>query len=452
MNVVLITAVWGTWHCDAFARATLPTLLASGNLPALAAAHTCRYVFYSTGESVARLEALPGFAQLRSLFPVEMNVMATRDSISSDMHLLAWQQAVDAARDARAAAVSLHPDVLWSDGSMAFLGRALSAGRKAVVVPNIRVIFETIVPELADYRRDKNGAVAVSGGDAAALALRHLHPSAAATIPGGDYSAASTGIFWPVPSQGLLLRHASRPAIAAVPHEAPLDLEFYMRQTGDPDAVLNVNDVDEMLMLSLAPLFKDFGLFDLSHPLTPLKIGLWCAHPQNDTPLNPWYAGQSLRLPWSRQSDETAWAAAARDSDGFMQETVVASRAIQLVNLLSQHGCVLAARLLAFALHETTLTGKLRCAPRNVPVILVPNDRALTDLREPPLAELLTAGNEEKLVNQMLLHYRPDWTKEIAEREMREAGIGIEASIASPRFDVIVIERAISGKSYTQDD
>lgn len=442
MQVVLITAVWGPWHCDAFARAALPTLLASGNLPTLAAAHACRYLIFSTGESAARLESMPALARLRALMPVEMNIMEPNDSISSKMHLFAWERAVGAARAAQAAAVSVHPDVVWSNGSLAFLGRAFAAGRKAIVLPNIRVISETMIPELDERPRDPAGAICITGAEAADMALRHFHPLAAASIAGGDRSAAATEIFWPVPDQGLLLRHASRPAIAAVPHACALDLEFYMRDMRDASAVVNVTDCADMAMLSLAPLFKDFGLVNRRHPLRPLELGGWCAHPQNDTPLNEWYAAQSLPLRRLGPADDAAWSRAKRDSDDFMTRAVVASAAVQLVGALRRQGCLTAARVLALALHETSLDRRLRCptAERRA-VVLAPSEAAWAALGEPRLAELLAPGNEERLLELLLLHYRPDWADETADQAVREAGINVERSLEMPRFRVLIIDR-----------
>jgi len=444
MDVVLITAVWGPWHCDAFARAALPTLLARGNLPALAAAHSCRYVFFSTGESVGRLDATPAMAQLRALMPVDVTIMAPLDSIGSQMHLSAWETAVAVAREAKAAAVSVHPDVVWSDGSLNYLARVLSAGAKAVVLPNIRVISETIVPELERWPRDANGAIAIDGDAAAAMALRHLHPCAAATIPGGPHSAAATEIFWPIPGEGLLLRHASRPAIAAVPHACSLDLEFYMRDMRDASAVVNVTDCADMTMLSLAPLFKDFGLVSHAHPLRPLELGRWCAHPQNDTPLNAWYAQQSQMLALRGARDERAWSRGKHESDAFMARAGVAGEAIKLIDALRRNGCLMAARVLALALCETALDRRVRRPAVDAgAIILAPGDAAFARFGKERLAEILAPGNEQLLLDLVLSHYRPNSSVEAVELAMREVGIGIEGSFEMPRFRLFVIDRVL---------
>jgi hypothetical protein len=442
MQVFLITAIWGPWHIDAYLRVTLPTLLAENNIPALAREHDCRYRMFTTEVSAKRLEDAPGVARLRELIPVDVIVMAPEDALSSDVHLKAWQQAVDEATLAQAAAVSVHPDAPWSNGSFAFLARALSEGRKALVVPNIRVVSETFVPALEACRA--GDVIALSGPDICALALKHLHPLSIAMVPQVGQSASATEIYWGVQGQGLSLRHASRPAIAAVPHACSLDLEFYMREVKDKDAVVNVTDVNQMLMLSLAPLFKDFSLMEPAHQASSLLLGRWCAHPQNDTPLKDWYAGQSLRLPLGPDGDEAVWKEAELAGDTFMSHASVNLASVNLHYALRQPNCRTVAKVLALALHETRLDQRVRCPPLGRQgVVLAPNDAAFALFGKDRLAELLLPGNEEHLLDLMLFHYRPDWTREQAERAMVRAGIGITAWAFTDRLCVLVIERVL---------
>jgi hypothetical protein len=109
-------------------------------------------------------------------------------------------------------------------------------------------------------------------------------------------------------------RHASRPAIVAV----PLPVEFYTRKIEYLDAVCYVSDVKQMFMLGLAPLFKDFGLLTPGHKVTPLLVRRWRAHPQHDMPLKDYFAGQSWRLPIGPDTDNFKRRQTDRDADAFM--------------------------------------------------------------------------------------------------------------------------------------
>jgi hypothetical protein len=442
MKVSLTTAVWGPWHVDAFLRATLPTLLADGNLPALARAHDCSYRIFTTKVSAERLDRTPGMARLHQLMPVEIRVMAQDDSLSSDVHLIAWEHAVEVAVAEGAAIVSVHPDTPWSNGSFAFMARALTEGKEVFVVPNVRAISETFVPALEALRTDD--AIELSGIDMSILALKHLHPLSASMIPQIGYSASATEVYWGVPGEGLCLRHASRPAIAAIPRKVPLDTEFYTRSISNWEGVFNTTDVSQMLMISLAPLFKDFGLLTPGHEVTPLLLGKWCAHPQNDTPLKDYFAAQSLRLPIKPQSDNAIWQWAERAADAFMSETSADLAAVNLYYTLRRMTCKTAAGILAMALHETNLAQGLQCpslGPQGV--VIVPGEEAFAQFGNARLAELLAPGNETRLVEFLLRHYRPDWDRAQAEQEMARIGVSITEVDATDKLSVLVIDRVL---------
>ncbi len=443
MQVLRTTAVWGTWHIDAYLRVTLPTLLAEGNFPALGREHDCQYRVFTTAASTERIESAPGMAELRKVMPVDIRVMARDDKLASDAHLTAWQQAVDEAIVTRSAVVSVHPDTPWSNGSFAFMSRALSAGKEVLVVPNVRVISETLVPVLeAALDGDK---IELSGIDMSALALRHLHPLSVSMVPQVGYSASATEIYWGVAGHGLLLRHASRPAIAAVPSKVPLDIEFYTRQISDQNVVFNVTDVNQMFMLSLAPLFKDFGLITLGHKVTPLSLGRWCAHPQNDTPLKDYFAAQSLRLPNGRSTDEASWRREERSADAFMKQASVDLAAVNLHYALRHRGCKTAAGILSLALAETELATQFPCPPLGRQgVALAPNDVAFAEFGLSRLEELLAPGNEKQLSELLRLHYRPDLSRDEAEQLIANAGIAITATTATDRVCIFVIDRVLT--------
>jgi hypothetical protein len=446
MKVILTTAVWGAWHIDAYLRVTLPTLLAHENLPALARDHSCTYRLFTTTMSRGRLESAPGIAQLRRLMVVDIEEIASDDRLASDFHLAVWQKVVDEAVEKNSAVVSLHPDTPWSNGSFAFMSRGLTEGKEVFIVPNVRVVSETFLPALEAARRGE--AIALSGDSMSALALRHFHPLSGAMVPQIGYSATATEIYWGVKGKGLSLRHASRPAIAAIPRAVPLDIEFYTRKINNMNGVFNVTDVNQMFMLSLAPLFKDFGLITPEHKVTPLLVGRWCAHPQNDTPLKDYFAAQSLRMPLGPDKDGPEWEKGAREGDEFMNEVSVHLAAVNLHYAMRAQGCWAAAGVLAMALHETDLAKKVRCpALGQEGVALVPSEAAFKQFGKEKLEKLLAPGSEAQLLDFMLSHYRPDWNRKRAEREMAEAGITVTATASTDRLAVMVIDRVMAAET-----
>lgn len=444
MRILLTTAVWGAWHIDAYLRVTLPTLLAHNNLPALARDHKCAYYIFTTTTSRSRVESAPAIAHLRRFMLVDIVEITSDDRLASDAHLTVWQNVVDEAVKNGTAVVSLHPDTPWSNGSFAYMSRGLNEGKQAFVVPNIRVVSETFIPALEDARR--GDTIAMSGDRMAALALRHFHPLGGAMMPQVGYSASATEIYWGVKGKGVSLRHASRPAIAAIPRAVPLDIEFYTRKIADVNAVFNVTDANQMLMLSLAPLFKDFGLITPEHQANPMLIGRWCAHPQNDTPLKDYFAAQELRMPLDpADSSGAEWDQGTREGDAFMKEASVDLAAVNLHYALRGEGCRKAASVLSLALHETDLAKRITCPPLGKQgVVLAPSEAAFAEFGEERLKRLLAPGHEQELVDFLLLHYRPDWGREDGIRALEAAAIPRIATTSTDRLVVFVIDRVLT--------
>lgn len=402
MRFDFVIAVWGPWHLDAFNRAMAPSLLAPGNLPALAARHQCCVRIFTTETSAARLNELATFRRLHDVATVDMRVSGSGDHMSSNFHLAWWQQAIEQARAENAIIISAHPDVMWSSNSFTSIGREFEAGKKAVVVPNIRVAAETFLPAVEKLTSDC--VLNISGADAAALAVRHLHPLSAGELAGCADTATATTMLSPAPGRGIVLRHASRPAIAANPRLCQLDLEFYVRDVTDPAEVYNLTDVSDMLMLSIAPIFKDTGLFTFGESMTPLHLARWCAHPQNDTPLSASYARDPLLLGIDPTADPQSLKADSAPGDDFMERTVRLIPATKVFNALTDLGCSRAAAILALALHETD---PLSWPAASLPItILAPDDDAIAS-RDIADARLLAVGHEAELVASLASYVIP---------------------------------------------
>src|SRR5581483_9365276 len=72
MLIHLSTVVWGTWHIEAFLEVNLPSLLAPGNLPVLAARHQTEYFIYTTAEDIPRIESSPAFIRAKAFLPIQL--------------------------------------------------------------------------------------------------------------------------------------------------------------------------------------------------------------------------------------------------------------------------------------------------------------------------------------------------------------------------------------------
>ena len=70
LKVKFLTVIWGARYIDEFARISLPSYLADGNLPALAAGTDLEILVMTSRASVPAFEDKPAFEALRRLCPV----------------------------------------------------------------------------------------------------------------------------------------------------------------------------------------------------------------------------------------------------------------------------------------------------------------------------------------------------------------------------------------------
>jgi hypothetical protein len=407
MKFDIATVVWGQWHCHALRSVMLPTLLAPQNLPAMAQRGEVRYRIFTTAHDKPRLEALPILRRLAAAIAVE--IIAGSDDVNPDpVHHLRWyHRAVTEARESKAIVVFAPPDVLWSDGTFTNLAAVMAHGSAACAAPYLRVVSETCVPEVEErQRRDPAQALAIAPGDLVALALRHLHPLTAAIFARSPHSRPTLEMIWPVPCEGLLLRHAVRELFALDPTRVTASDYFYAATVADPRDLHIVTDSDDMLMLSLAPLMKDIGdigIYIPHHRPEPIDVARSSLHPLNDTPFNDMFIRQAVRLHTGAMT-EARWRSTEARAEAAFHQVLVLRQAMQIWKALHAEGCHYAARLLAAAIETTPLASRWR--RRGPLAIFAPRDIAFA-FTGPSLPAMLAPGAEHHLLHFIENHVKP---------------------------------------------
>ena len=100
--IQLLVPVWGATYTSQFVEVSLPTLLSPGNLPALAKALPCKFIFLTSSTDATDLQDHAAIHYLRSVCDVEFSViddLITGDNYSTTI-TLAYARAVRAAGDA----------------------------------------------------------------------------------------------------------------------------------------------------------------------------------------------------------------------------------------------------------------------------------------------------------------------------------------------------------------
>ena len=170
--ICVLLPVWGDEYITQFLEQSLPTLLAPGNIPALARALPTRFVFLSRAGDETTIRTHPAYRRLRRVCDIE--ILPIDDLITQGNHsttvTLAYARAVRQAGDAMldTCFFFLVSDYIMADGSLAAVLTRMQAGASAVQVGNFQLDEETAEPWLlraARSRRDRAIAEA-SRGDA----------------------------------------------------------------------------------------------------------------------------------------------------------------------------------------------------------------------------------------------------------------------------------------------
>ena len=158
------------------------------------------------------------------------------------------------ANQANAALVFLAADIFMSEGALASVVRRHATGSRAVVCTNLRLNRETFVASLAAL----GGIRMLPPRDLISVALQHLHPFTRAHFADTSPSVRlPTGVYWPVPNEGLVARSFHLlplmvdPVRRNVVPKGTIDGHYLMRCCPRRDQVHVVTDSDEFVMFDL---------------------------------------------------------------------------------------------------------------------------------------------------------------------------------------------------------
>jgi SAM-dependent methyltransferase len=211
-NVTLLLPVWGSRFVARFLEFCLPTLLAPGNIPALAAELPCRFVLLSRENELRLIESHPVWQQLEALCAVE--IQPIDDLITESNHTatitLAFERVLRQAGSAvrETCFIFLMSDYLVADGSLKNVLAAVRNGADAVLVGNFQVTAEEFVPLLRAEFDPASTEIVLPARRLIQWSLGHLHEATAANIVnfGLAHNAHTNRLFWRVDENTLIGR------------------------------------------------------------------------------------------------------------------------------------------------------------------------------------------------------------------------------------------------------
>lgn len=201
----ILVPVWGAAYCDLFTQISLPSQLASGNLPSLPHKGRCLYHVLTTPEDATRIETSAAWRQLQSLMPVQIDLRSDQERTPHETFSAYLRQGIELADKDNAASLFFNPDLVFADGTINSLVQCVKAGARVVFTTGIRLSKETVMAVIDRHRAEQ--VIALAPRDLAAIAMQNLHPISRQNIwtdQKGTLLPAT--LFWPVENEGLLAR------------------------------------------------------------------------------------------------------------------------------------------------------------------------------------------------------------------------------------------------------
>jgi Methyltransferase domain len=260
----LLLPIWGYDYVRQFLELGLPTLLAPGNVPAVAQALPTEFVILTSADDELFIREHSAFKQLAAACATEIRLIdhLITDSNYSTTITLAYTEAVRAAGEAMVDTCFffLVSDYIVADGSLGNVLKRMQGGASAVVVGNFQIAMEEALPWLQYKLGPARRILALPPRELMQWALNHLHPATLANIVNIPFSHNShtNRLFWRVDGNTILgrfyLMHmlCVRPEVTNFTIEASCDYSFVpeMCPSGNVEAV---TDSDEYLVIEMQP-------------------------------------------------------------------------------------------------------------------------------------------------------------------------------------------------------
>jgi hypothetical protein len=262
--ICLLVPVWGDDYVDQFLERSLPTLLAPGNIPALAKVLPTRIVFLSRARDATTIRAHRAHRQLHRVCKVE--VLPIDDLIMQGNHsttvTLAYARAVRQTGEAMldTCFFFIVSDYIMADGSLSAVLARMQAGASAVQAGNFQLDTDVAEPWLQEQFDDAKMSVELTSRQLIRWALSCLHPLTAATIVNFPlcHNSNANRLFWHVDSDTLIGRFyllhmiCIRPEVIDFVIGSSCDYSFVpeMCPTG---RVETITDSDEYLVVEVQP-------------------------------------------------------------------------------------------------------------------------------------------------------------------------------------------------------
>ena len=210
--VKLLLPVWGYRYINQFLEFGLPTLLASGNIPAIAATLPCEFQLLTSAADAPIIAEHRAWQKLQSICQVK--IVPIDDLITGDNHTttitLAFSRAVRAAgvQMVDTCFINLCADYLFSDHALENVMKRMIAGASAVLAGNFHIVAEDGLGALRRKIDPTRVELPISARELIRCGITYIHPATVANIVnfGLFHNEHTNRLFWRVDDSTLIGR------------------------------------------------------------------------------------------------------------------------------------------------------------------------------------------------------------------------------------------------------
>ena len=259
-----VLPVWGRKFVHQFLDLGLATLLAPGNVPALAEALPTRFIILTKFEDECLIRQHRAFRQLCEVCPTEIRLidhLITGSNYSTTL-TLGYTEVVRAtgAEMLDTCFFFLVSDYVIADGSLRSVLHRMLSGKSGVLVGNFNVVLEDALPWLQERLNRSTDALAMHSREMLQWAFNYLHPTTVANtvnIP-FNHNTHTNRLFWRVDGRTLLARFYLMHMICVRPETTQFiigsscDYSF-IPEMCPSDNVEVITDSDDYLVVEMQP-------------------------------------------------------------------------------------------------------------------------------------------------------------------------------------------------------
>jgi tetratricopeptide (TPR) repeat protein len=386
MRFHLLSVFWGEEFTDRFARVALRSLLAPGNLPAVASTHRLVHHIHTTAADADRLSANPIFKEAQRYAEYRMHTVSLTETERRNpgSHWILWHRGAAQLDGPDDVLITVAPDHLFSRDTMARWAALFLGGRLAVFCPGVQVVLETLQEEI-ERSFPAPSPIDVGIDDLHAMMFRHLHPMKVTMLRGSPRCILHPEEHLrPIDGYGFVQNVLGSHAVAFRPRAIRVNRHFC------PVEHLDRVAFEPCQYLSLEPALKALSLY--LHPwrlddAALNQFGEWAdvylfdVNLRESRTAHVYALGRSIPLPERRRAELA--------SRSFVAQMHAARGVFKLWRALREAGRSRAALWLAAAHTHARL--RRRLAPRLPATIFVPEESVLGRLEAGERARLLAS-------------------------------------------------------------